>query len=115
MRALTIMCAVVATLSPAASWAEGAIAASRNGRVGISYNYGSQREANDRAMDECGGTCRIVERFSNLCGAVASGRDGGYGFATRSRLGAAENAAIANCQSEGNRGCSIRARGCDDR
>ena len=102
-------------LAPLSASAEGSLAFGRNSaRSGVSYDYRSGRDADERALSECGSRdCRIVSRFSGQCAAIATGRNGGFGWATRSRMGDAERAAIDNCRSEGNRGCSVEARGCD--
>ena len=100
---------------PGHAWADGAIAKSEQGRVGISFNYRGPRAADERAVEECGWRCRVVFRFRGQCAAAAVGRDGGGGWASRDRLGRAEDAALENCREQGNHGCRIEARGCDDR
>ena len=106
----------LALLAPLSAHAEGAIAVNRDGRTGISYNYRGPNAADERALSECGrSSCRIVHRFARACGAIATGRGGGYGYASRPRRNQAEGAAIENCEAQGNRGCSIETSGCDDR
>ena len=101
-------------LVPEPGWAEGSMAANREGRAGISFNYRRSREADERALDECG-RCQIVERFRGSCGAIATGREGGYGYAVRDRLRRAEEEAVEACERHGGRGCSVASRGCDER
>ncbi len=96
-------------------WAEGAIAQGRDGRVGISYNFRHRGEAEERALEECGGYCRVIARFENTCASIATGRGGGFGWARRERLHWADEAALENCRAEGNRSCAIQVHGCDDR
>lgn len=93
--------------------AGGALAHGDDGRVGISYDFDHERAAEDRALAECGGRCRVVATFRNSCAAIAVGRGGGFGWASRERMAWADHAAIENCAAEGNRGCTIEAHGCD--
>ena len=108
--------AVMAQLSFASPvFAEGAIAADREGRVGLSYNYSGRRSAEERAFEECGRGCRIVTIFRRTCAAVATGERGAYGWATNEHLRRAEERALDNCAREGGRRCRIATRGCDER
>ena len=102
-------------LAPNLAQAEGAVAASRDGRVGLSYNYPGRRGAEERALEECGRGCRVIQTYHRNCAAVATGERGGYGYAIRDRLERAEREAIENCRNEGARGCRIATRGCDER
>ncbi len=100
---------------PVASRADGSIAHnSDSGSSGISYNFRSRRAADESALDHCGGgDCEVVERFRHSCGAVARARGGGYGYAVRDGLRAAEHAAMDNCLAQNNR-CEVAVSGCDD-
>ncbi len=100
---------------PGLARAEGAIAKSENGATGISYNQRGERAAAERAIDECSGRCRVVLRFRGECAAIAVGRGGGGGWARAERRGRAEDAAIEECRSQGNRECRISLAACDDR
>jgi hypothetical protein len=74
---------VLATASPAAATAAtagesaaryyyGAIAVSRDGRVGRSWDYRTAAAARKRAVRECGrSSCKVLTTFVNGCGAVA--------------------------------------------
>jgi hypothetical protein len=95
--------------------AEGAIARNENGATGISYNQRGERAAENRALDECSGRCRVVLRFRGECAAIATGRGGGAGWARGERRGRAEEAAMEQCRAEGTRECRISLSACDDR
>jgi hypothetical protein len=49
----------------------GAIAVSRYGRTGRSWDYGTVSAAKRRALRECGSGCKVLVTFVNGCGAVA--------------------------------------------
>ncbi len=112
---LALIGLAAALAMPAAARAEGAIAKSEDGYTGLSYNYRGPRAADERALAECQGRCRIVLRFRNECAAVAVGRSGGGGWATAERESRAEERAIEQCRAQGNRDCRVQQRGCDDR
>ncbi len=103
------------SLAPSPTQAEGAIAAARDGQVGLSYNYPGRRSAEERALDECGRGCRVISTFRRICAAVSTGERGAYGWATHQSLRRAEERALENCASEGGRRCRIATRGCDER
>jgi hypothetical protein len=92
--------------------AAGAIARGQDGRVGLSYGY-RPREAEARALRECGPYCRIVGRFERQCAAVAVGERGAFGWAARERPRRAEEDAIGECRAHGGRACRVEVRGCD--
>jgi hypothetical protein len=92
--------------------AEGAVAHGRDGRVGLSYGY-RPREAEERALRECGGYCEIVGRFDRQCAAIAVGERGAFGWAAREHPRRAEEDAIQECRAHGGRECRIQVRGCD--
>lgn len=99
---------------PGMSVAAGAIAKSDDGYTGMSYNYRSQREADERAMRECEGRCRVVLRYQNSCAAVAVGDRGGGGWAQAPRIGQADDRAIEQCEAQGNRRCRVKQHNCDE-
>ena len=113
-----IKCAVIGLAAvlalPVVAHAEGSIAKSDDGHTGMSYNFRGSRGADERAMEECDGRCRVVLRFSGQCAAVAVGRGGGGGWAKAERQGRADEEAIEQCRAQGNRECRIQQRGCDD-
>jgi len=114
-RIIAILAMMAELLSANPVFAEGAIAAARDGQVGLSYNYPGRRSAEERAFEECGRGCRLLTTFRRTCAAVATGERGGYGWATRENLRRAEEAALESCHAEGGRRCRVAARGCDER
>lgn len=115
-RKLLAVTALLATLAiPTVGHADGAIAKSEDGYTGMSYNFRGPRAADERALEECNGRCRIVLRFRAACAAVAVGRGGGGGWSTAERRSRAEEEALEQCRAQGNRECRIQQRGCDDR
>lgn len=87
----------------------GAIAYSTStGAHGYSYDYGSQYDAEQRALNECyqyGGGCQVATWFRNACGALAVGPNG-WGADWHTSRSGAESKAIARC-SQYSYGCSI--------
>ncbi len=58
----------------------GAIAFSQgSGADGYSTNYSTQGGAQAKALQECGGGCKVILWFKNACGALAVGKGNGYG------------------------------------
>ncbi|GAA3443369.1 DUF4189 domain-containing protein [Planomonospora venezuelensis] len=56
----------------AARYYYGAIAVSRDGDIGRSWDYGTEATAKRRALRECGhSSCKVLTTFVNGCGAVA--------------------------------------------
>jgi len=107
MRRLLLVLAVMgqaALLVPTAALARdyyGAIAYSQSTRAhGYSYDYRSRRAAERRAYRECrqyGGGCRIAVWFRNACGALAVGKDGGWGSGWHRNKRRAQTNAIRSC------------------
>lgn len=97
--------------------ARGALAIGNCGAWGGSWNYDSDDEARDRALNECRGrNCRVVTSFSGLCAAFAIDRSkscGAWGWATRESQRQAEIVAIRECENAGGDNCQIRAHFCD--
>jgi hypothetical protein len=79
----------------------GAIAYSNTtGAYGYSYDYASRGQAEERSMAECtkrGSGCKVVLWFRNACGALATGRNFGYGFAWATTRGESEQVALRYC------------------
>jgi hypothetical protein len=90
---------LLTTAARADEW--GSIAFSPStGATGYSYNYDTRRVAGEWAMSYCDARdCRIVVNFQNACGAVAVGRNGGWGADWGPTRSSAEANAIAVCQS----------------
>lgn len=93
--------AIDSNQGPSYGWAEG---------------YGSVGQAEQRALNECGGGCQVVLQYSSGCGAYAADQSGGStanGWGTASSGGAAQSRAMSECQSRGGRSCVIRAWSCN--
>ncbi len=115
MRASFVLAALVlagTALGPAPARAEGAIASGPEGRVGMAYGY-RHRDAEERALRECGPRCQIVGHFERQCAAIAVGARGAFGWAARDRPGRAEEDAVGECRAHGGRECRVQVRGCD--
>jgi serine/threonine-protein kinase len=87
----------------------GAIAYSRStGAHGYSHRFGSQAQAERRAVSECGKSdCEVLAWFNNgACGALATNGKGTYGGAWGRTREEAERKALANCSDR--EGCTIK-------
>jgi len=97
-----IMALAIMLVASGAASAEyfGAIAYSpTSGVYGFSYDHGSRRDAEARAISECrmrGRGCKIAIWFKNACGSVAVGSNG-WGTAWAGTRRDAERAANRNC------------------
>ena len=113
-RAAVLAGFAVAGMSGAApAFAEGAIAHGNDGHVGMSWGL-RHREAEERALRECGGrSCEIVGRFERQCAAIAVGRRGAYGWAVHARPNQAETDAVRQCQRHDGIDCVVVLHGCD--
>lgn len=98
VRMMIVVSMVVGFVRPALA-EYGAIAYSEStGKYGLSYSYGSQQAAQQRALDECEGSDKEIEVWVNDgWAAVAVNKDGevAYGWSKSSRADA-ENRALAN-------------------
>ena len=93
----------------------GAIAfSSESGATGYSYNFGSREEAEERALQECGAGCEVVQWFKNACAALAVGDNNGWGTGWSGNREEAENIALNKC-GEQTRNCDIKVRACTAR
>jgi serine/threonine-protein kinase len=93
----------------------GAIAFSQSsGAVGFSYNFRRRDIAEERALEECGGGCRVVTWFRNACGALATGNGNGYGSGWASSRGSAERIALNKCAAN-TRNCRVIRWACTAR
>ncbi len=93
-----------------------AIDSNQGDQYGFAYNHPSSGQAEQRALQECGGGCQIVLRFSNSCAAYATDQSRGsnaYGWGYASSAGAAQNRALSECRARGN-SCMVRVWGCDN-
>jgi hypothetical protein len=72
---------------------------------GYSYGFGSQKEAEQKALGECDasagkpGSCMIATWFYNECGGLAQGADGSWGADWADTEKAAGEKALAECRS----------------
>ena len=116
LRGMLFVAAVAASAilaQPGSARADGSVAYRGDGRVGISYDFNSPRDADYKALRECGPDCRIVGRFRGACAAIAVGRRGGYGWAYRGEQRFADRVAMETCEREGAEGCHIAITACD--
>jgi serine/threonine-protein kinase len=105
---LAVAFAVVPCVANAASW--GAIAFSQSTQaLGWTHDYKNERAAENSAMSRCGqyaDDCEIAVSFHNACGAIAVGRNGGWGADWGNDDWEAKQNAIGIC-SEHDSGCRV--------
>ena len=111
--ALLGMAALFATPVLAESW--GAIAYSGStGRIGYTYENGSEPEASENAIGYCGvDDCETVVTYRNACGAVAVGTSGNYAGGWGETSGIAQDTALVNC-SQYDEGCAVQRWQCSN-
>lgn len=116
---LTIL-ALAGLAGTTAAQAAGAIAIGKCDRYGYSYGSPSPAAAAGRALAECrangDGTCQVVVRIRNACGAFAVAGPGGCrarGWAYAGSRAAAENLAVGQCRKYGGGDCHVQAWVCD--
>jgi len=85
-----------------------------SGAYGYSIDYPDRYGAENRALYECGGGCRVAVWFRNACGALAVGYNGGWGSGWGSSRQRGEYEAINAC-SRYTSNCAIRAWACTRR
>ena len=118
---------VVALVAGLAGFAGSGQPATAHGALAIDGNHGSRWGASweqldeaaaiSRALSECGGGCRAVVVFHNICAAYAADQSGGSnrsGWSSGASRAAAEQGALANCRRSGGRSCAIRVWGCEE-
>lgn len=118
MAAATLAFTIIIALSGSPALAAGALAIDSNqgGSYGWAIDYPSSGQAEQRALQECGGGCQIVLNFDSGCGAYAADQAYGstaVGWATSSSGSDAQSTAMSECQSRGGTSCMIRAWGCN--
>lgn len=91
-----------------AGW--GAVGIGPNGAYGWSADYGSESGAIGRVRAECPG-CDNIKTFYNACGAMASGRNGAWGWGWAGSRWQAEQLAIQYCRDYGSN-CQLRVWAC---
>lgn len=96
--------------------AAGAIAKGQGTRVGYSHSFDTVQGASQRALNECGGGCKVILTFNQGCGAYAMDRNSGaYGVGRGANRATAENYAMGFCRKYGGTGCYIRTWTCTNR
>lgn len=116
LRALSVL--IIGIALNANSYGAGALAIDENQGDQYGFSYGSAQigEATNRALNECGGGCRVVQTFSGGCAAYAADQSRGsniYGWATGSTGGQVQSAAMQYCRNYGGSACSVRAWACE--
>lgn len=98
--------------------------------AGISYQYKTRGEADDRAMTECQAVhqapeatrklCKVMQTFENQCAVIALDPENGTpgaGWAVADTLAGARAAAIERCMQTSpearKKECRVTAEGCD--
>ena len=76
-----------------------------NGYFGYANRYGTQDEAEERALQECGESCEIVIWARDACAALFAGDGNGYGVS----WAATEKEAVQNAAVE----CDARTSACE--
>ncbi|HZS63947.1 MAG TPA: DUF4189 domain-containing protein [Xanthobacteraceae bacterium] len=110
LAAAALLCAGISAAQAAGAFAIGAC-----GAYGFAYDYQQAEAAKNAAQEKCSGSCEVVP-VHKACAAFAidgTNACGAYGYATRPRLGAAQNTALQQCYQFGGRECVIRAWICD--
>jgi hypothetical protein len=100
-----------------AAQAAGAFAVGNCGAYGFSYDYprAAAEAARMAALGKCSGDCKVIP-VRRACAAFtvdAANTCGAHGYATASKLGAAQNTALRQCYGYGGKDCVIRAWICD--
>ena len=115
IRAMLIFALAISILGNQAM-AAGAIAIDSQRRLYGSYGFQTASEADQRAMNDCGYTCRIVLRFESGCAAYADDQSIGstvFGWAKESSEHSAKINAMTQCQRHGGAMCKVRIWVCD--
>ncbi len=112
MKKIILLVLSVISWSVLADW-KGSIAYNNdNGRYGVAFNYHVQREADSRAIQECGSGCKVIARFANNCAALAIDHLT-YGWATSFNKRKAKRKATKVCKKHGGRKCRIKISVCN--
>src|SRR3989442_1401816 len=86
----------------------------RDGSYGFSYDYPTQREANEHAIQQCGAGCVVVGEFAKACAAYATGDNAAEGQGIGLWRSEAERQALEMCQRTGEN-CRIPVCCCTSR
>jgi hypothetical protein len=113
---MTAIILMLATAAPAAA-GFGAVAYDQDsGKFGASWNEATSARANELALKACdSANCRVHPVEPAGCGALAlSDKDKAWGGADRVTLAAAQQDAVARCQTHTTTGtCTVRLSGCN--
>ncbi|MGH6780229.1 MAG: DUF4189 domain-containing protein [Bradyrhizobium sp.] len=114
---IVALASLVMLMLPAPSMAAGALAMGKCGAYGQAYDYPSVAAARAAALRKCQGRCRTIV-MKHACAAFSidmADPCGPHGYAVRSRISSALNAATRECYQFGGKQCAIRAWACDGR
>lgn len=114
--AVTLMIGALGITGNAFAWGSLAIDSNKGSAYGFSYNYPTAREADARALKECGYGCQVVKNFATGCGAYAADQSKNgtaYGWGTASTEKEAKNIALNYCRQYGGTNCIIRVWSCN--
>lgn len=92
-----------------------AIDSNQGSRFGYGYDYPTMRQAERKALEECGSGCSIVLRFRTGCGAYAADQTPGstvHGKGTARDSRSAQNRALEQCRSRGGSQCAVLVWAC---
>ena len=95
-----------------------AIDGNKGDKYGFSYDHAEMRQAEQRALKECGAGCKVVFRFSSGCAAYAADQAKAssiYGWGTNANGPAAQDRALKECRAAGGASCTVRVWGCNSR
>jgi hypothetical protein len=97
--------------------AAGAMAVGACAAYGYAFDFEDLGQAEVAALQKCSGhQCKVVLALKKSCAAFAiDGHKpcGPHGYASATRLGQAQNAALRQCYKFGGKDCVIRAWTCD--
>lgn len=116
--AAALMVGILGASSNAFAWGSLAIDSNQGSAYGYSYDYPTARDADARALKECGYGCTVVKNFATGCGAYAADQAPGgtaYGWGTAPTEQEAKNIALSYCRQYGGTNCIIRVWSCNSR
>jgi hypothetical protein len=89
----------------------GALATGPDGAYGWINDADSPREADYRALRDCGRGCSLQVEFHDTCAAYATGSDGAYGWERYPDPEVARGRAVEHCREHGGN-CRVRVWAC---
>lgn len=119
MRTRWFVAAVAVSLAMAASASAddmyGALAYNADdGSFGWAVDFPTQKQANAKALKECGDDCEVAMEFQNTCASFAMGSKGAYGWAYAPTKKEAQEMALDYCSERG-RNCEVKVWACTTR